>query len=135
MIEDFEALTDLLEMDSITMTDRPSDAPSSSDDWPGSVWHQCTLRREGFKYPFTVPFGVGAGRRDEVPEMAEVVYGLLGEVTLTDDMTYREWLAEYDFPDDAKRRNRWRTGQSQTVKLKRLLGNEFDAYMEYVRYK
>lgn len=128
-------LAEVLAADKITMTWQDTNPPSWSDQWEGASWYECKLSRDNTP-SMTVAFGLGSGRSDEVPEISEVMEGLLSDVTFTDGnsfevgASYKDWLADYDYPNDAKHRTMWRDGQKQTAKLKRFLGNDYGMYLE-----
>jgi len=104
--------------------------PNMTDMPPGSSHWKVTLRYQGRQ--MTVPFSMGPALSHE-PTAADVLECLLSDASSADE-DFENWAADLGFDPDSRRAERiYRTVQRQTLKLSRLLGDDYDAFIQAER--
>ena len=104
--------------------------PHMSDMPPGSSHWRVTLRYQGRQ--MTVPFSMGPAHSHE-PEAAEVLECLLSDASGADE-DFENWAADLGYDPDSRKAERiYKTVQRQTLKLSRLLGDDYDTFMQAER--
>jgi hypothetical protein len=88
----------------------------------------CVLKYEGRQ--MTVPFFMGAGHEGREPEVREVLDSLLSDASMVDCMSGTEWAAECGFSSEDAWEPIYESVSRQTTRLKRLLGDAYEAHVE-----
>ena len=102
-----------------TMTDQPEWA-----DW-GAYWYTVTLKRK--RRQIIVPFGTGETVGD--PTAEDVLECLVVDASSA-DQPFEEWASDYGYDTDSRKAEfTYKQVQAQTAKLRKFLGDDFDAYL------
>lgn len=101
------------------------------DDWQKSAHnYRVTLRYGGRQ--MSLDYFMGSAHTDE-PDAEGVLECLLSDASGADE-SFESWCADYGYDSDSRKAERtYKLIQSQTAKLRRLLGDEFDAFMSAER--
>lgn len=94
----------------------------------GMTGWTCVLRCEGRQ--MTVPFFMGSGHNGRAPEVKEVLDALLSDAAMLEGLTPDEWARECGFNVEDAWEPVFRAVVSQTTRLKRLLGDNYNNMME-----
>ena len=99
--------------------------PPNEDSFDAN-WYRVTLKRG--RRTLTVPFGMGYGLTSD-PDAEGVLECLLSDASSADE-DFDSWAADYGYDTDSRKAERtYKQVQAQTAKLRRFLGDAFDAYM------
>lgn len=104
---------------------------SECDDWQlkANDW-RITLRYKGRSYSFDYWQGVGI-KKD--PQIETVMDNLLSN-TLVDRIAFEDWVSEYGYSSDSRKAERiYKACVKQTKAVKRLLGNDYEQFLESER--
>lgn len=102
------------------MIDRPAWADF------GANWYRVTLKRR--RRTLVTPFGMGEAHTSE-PTAEDVLECLLSDASGA-DQDFEQWAGEYGYDTDSRKAEQtYRQVVAQTAKLRRFLGDDFDAYM------
>jgi len=101
------------------------------DDWQKSAHnYRVTLRFE--RRSMTLDYSMGSTHTDE-PDAEGVLKCLLSDASGADD-SFESWCADYGYDSDSRKAERtYKQVQAQTAKLRRLLGDSFDEFMNAER--
>jgi hypothetical protein len=92
----------------------------------GANWYSVTLKRG--RRTLTVPFGMGEALTGD--PTAEDVLGCLLSDASSADQPFENWADDYGYDTDSRKaKQTYRQVQAQTAKLRRFLGDDFDAYV------
>ena len=114
-------------MAEVTMTVRAGAKARQAWQRDSTPW-TCVLRYEGRQ--MRVPFFMGSGHAGREPVVREVLDALLSDAGMLDSMSATEWAAECGFDRDDAWEPVFEAVERQTVKLKRLLGDAYEAQLE-----
>lgn len=106
-----------------TLEPVPADMPAGSMGW------RVVLRRRGRQ--MTVPaFWTGPAWRRE-PTAADVLGCLLSDAAgIVDSDGFEDWAADCGYDPDSRKAHRiWQACEAQTQRLRRFLGEDFDAFV------
>lgn len=94
----------------------------------GDHWYNVTLKRKGRQ--LTVPFGMGSALTDD-PTAQDVLDCLLSDASGYENArSFEEWASEYGYDTDSRKAERvYEQVKTQTHKLRKFLGEDFDAYV------
>ena len=110
-----------------TMTDPPAWAESAGWDRAAN-WYSVTLRYG--RRQMTVPFGMGSALTDE-PGADDVLNCLTSDAASYENArSFEEWAGDYGYDTDSRRAEQtYRQVEAQTAKLRKFLGDQYDAYL------
>src|SRR5215469_3741015 len=100
---------------------------AAGDGWQAN-WYDVTLRRK--RRQLTIKFGMGLGLSGE-PPAGDVLSSLLMDASGYDNArSFEEWAGEYGYDTDSRKAERiYRQVEAQTAKLRKFLGDDYDAYL------
>lgn len=111
----------------ITARAKYVDSNPNMPDFKGDHW-KVTLTMNG--HQMTVPFSKGYGHHSAEPTADEVLE-CLAQDSFSIDQPFEVWAEGLGYDTDSRNAERiYRTCQTQTNKLRRLLGDHFDELME-----
>src|SRR5215831_6620551 len=119
-------LTERIRADRITITSakRHLRPPQGIRDWDADWW-DITLSRPGTQH-LRLPFGMGKGHDGRVPDAREVLSCLTADAAGLDNARgYSDWAADYGDGDKGYSSWLYKTVISQTAKLRRFLGEQY----------
>jgi hypothetical protein len=95
---------------------------------PGTHPWLVTLRYRGRS--LTTPFFQGPAIEHE-PTPADVLYCLLADVSgFENARSFEDWCGDYGYDTDSRKAEKtWKAIEKQVPKLRRLLGDDFDAFV------
>jgi hypothetical protein len=93
--------------------------------------YSCTLTYK--KRRMTVDFWQGSAHRDE-PTAKDVLECLLSDASVEDYNGFEDWASDMGFDEDSRKAEKiYRDVLTQTEKLKKLLGDDYDDFMSAER--
>lgn len=102
--------------------------PAYVDGMDNMNWYDVTLKMGRRQY--TIPFGMGYAHTSE-PTAYDVLACLLSDASSAENArSFEEWAGDYGYDTDSRSAERtYNAVVKQTEKLRRFLGDKFDAYV------
>ena len=103
-----------------------ADNPGMDDMPPGSSHWRVTIRHDGRQ--LTVPFSMGPALSGE-PDVLDVLDALASDASAFENaQDFEDWASEFGYDTDSRRAERiYRAVESQTAKLRRLMGDKYES--------